>query len=45
MGVDIDIKNNYGRNCFHIAAQYGHLDLCKILIDIHNFDIHQNDND
>ena len=40
MGVDIYLKDNHGRNCLHIAALYGHLNLCKILIDKHNFDKH-----
>ena len=40
MGVDIHLKSNSGLNCLHIATYQGHLNLCKILIDKHNFDIH-----
>ena len=40
MGVDIYLKNKNGSNCLHIAAMYGHLNLCKLLTDKHNFDIH-----
>ena len=39
-GYDIYEKTNHGWNCLHIAALYGHLNLCKILIDKHNFDVH-----
>ena len=45
MGVDINIKNNDGWNCLHVAALYGHLNLCKILIDKHKFDMHMTEND
>ena len=45
METDINCKNNLGSNCLHIAAQYGHLNLCKELINKHNFDIHIADND
>ena len=45
MGVDIYLKSNNGRNCLHIAARCGHLNLCKILIDKHNFDKHMADKD
>ena len=38
MGADIYLKNNAGMNCLHIAALNGNLNLCKILIDKHNFD-------
>ena len=44
MGVDINIKSNNGWNCLHIAALYQHLNLCKILIDKHRFDMHMTDN-
>ena len=44
MGADIYHKNNEGVNCLHIAALYGHLSLCKMLIDKHNFDVHLIDN-
>ena len=45
LGIDIDLKTNLGRNCLHIAAINGHLNLCKTLIDKHNFDIHMADNE
>ena len=45
VGADIYLKNNDGLNCLHIAALYGHLNLCKILIDKHNFDVHMADKD
>ena len=40
MGIDIKLKTNIGETCLHIAAQYGHLGLCKILLDTYNFDKH-----
>ena len=40
MGADIYLKDNDGFNCLHYAALYGHLNLCKILVDKHNFDVH-----
>ena len=40
MGADIYLKSNNGLNCLHIAALCGHLNLCKILKDKHNFDVH-----
>ena len=45
IGTDINLKTSNGENCLHIAALYGHLNLCKTLIDYHNFDVHMNDND
>ena len=36
----IYLKNNDGSNFLHIAALYGHLNLCKILKDKQNFDVH-----
>ena len=44
MGINIECKDNFGSNCFHIAALYGHFNLCKVLIEKHNFDIHVTDN-
>ena len=38
--ADIYRTNNDGLNCLHIAACYGHLNLCKILIDKYNFNVH-----
>ena len=45
MGTDIHLKTNDGRNCLHIAACKGNLNLCKLLIDKHKFDLHMTDND
>ena len=45
MGSDIHLKDNLGRNCLHIAALHGHLNLCKTLIGEDNFDVHMADND
>ena len=42
--TNIDLKTNDGWNCLHIAALQGHLNLCKTLIEKHNFDIHIADN-
>ena len=39
MGADIHLKTNDGKNCLHIAALEGHLNLCNVLIDKHNFDV------
>ena len=43
MGSDIMCRNNIGLNCLHVAARYGHLALCKTLLDKHNFSIHMDD--
>ena len=43
MGTDIHVKTNDGKNCLHIAALNGNLDLCKVLIDKHNFDVNSVD--
>ena len=45
MGTDIDRKTNDGSNCLHIAALHGHLNLCKKLIENHNFDAKMIGND
>ena len=45
VGTDINLKTYDGRNCFHIAADYGHLTLCKTLINKHNFDLQLADKD
>ena len=45
MGTDINLKTSNGKTCLHIAALYGHLKLCKKLINIHKFDVHMADND
>ena len=44
MGADNYLKDNKSSNCLHIAAFYGHFDLCKILIGKHKFDVHMTDN-
>ena len=44
-GSNIHLKTNDGMNCLHIAAQNGHLSLCKTLINTHNFDVNMTDND
>ena len=43
MGADIHLKIDDGRNCLHIAALKGHLNLCKMLIDKHKVDLHITD--
>ena len=43
MGADIHLKVNDGANCLHIAALNGHLELCKTLLDSHNFDVRYSD--
>ena len=43
MGTDINLKTNDGMNCLHIAADQGHLNLCKTLIKKHNFDLEKPD--
>ena len=45
MVSDIQLKTNDGRNCLHIAALMRHLNLCKVLIKKHKFDVHMLDND
>ena len=43
MGTDIHLQGTFGRNCLHIVALYGHLDLCETLIDKYNSDVHMAD--
>ena len=45
VGMDLYHKGNDGKNCLHIAALEDHLDLCKALISMHDFDVHITDND
>lgn len=45
MGTDINIKTIDGINCLHIAADSGHLNLCKKLINKHKFDAQMANND
>ena len=42
-GTDIQLKTKDGQNCLHIAADYGHLNLCKTLIEEHKFDVQESD--
>ena len=44
MGGNIYLKSYYGRNCLHIAADNGHINLCRKLLEKHDFDIHMTDN-
>ena len=44
MGIDINFKTNFGENCLHIAAEYGHLSLCKTIVDTYNFNVHLSNN-
>ena len=44
MGSDINLRTKDGRNCLHLAAEKGHLDLCKKLADKYNIDINITDN-
>ena len=39
MGIDIKLKTNNAKNCLHIAADYGHLNLCRMFIGKHNVDV------
>ena len=43
MGSNINQRTQYGVNCLHIAASVGYMDLCKILVEKYNFDIHVTD--
>ena len=44
MGSNINQRTRDGKNCLHIAAEKGYMDLCKTFIDEFNFDIHVTDN-
>ena len=39
-GIDINLRTKHHENCLHIAAYYGHIELCKMLIEKYSFDIH-----
>ena len=41
---NIYLKNYYGWNCLHIAADNRHINLCKKLLEKHDFDVHMTDN-
>ena len=45
MGTNINDKTNHGKNCLHIAADYGHFNLCRVLISKHNVDVQLPDHD
>ena len=45
MGSNVHLETNDRKNCLHIAALYGHLNLCKILVEKHYFDVHSTDDD
>ena len=42
-GTDIQMKTKKGQNGLHIAAENEHLNLCKTLIEEHNFDVQETD--
>ena len=44
MGSDVNQRTNNGQNCLHIAATRGYMDLCKMFLEEHNFDINVTDN-
>ena len=44
-GTDIQLKTKDGQNCLHIATANGHLNLCKTLIEEHNFDVQKTDSE
>ena len=43
MGSSINQRTRNGQNCLHIAAERGHMDLCRTLIEEYNFDINMAD--
>ena len=45
MGTDINLETNEGKNCLHISAEEGHMNLCRMLICKHNSDVHLPDHD
>ena len=45
MGTDICVKDNFGKNSLHIAADSGNLDLWQIILGEHNFDVLRTDKD
>lgn len=42
---DMFSKTKDGKNCLHIAAQEGHLKICRVLFQNYNFDIHERGDD
>ena len=45
MGIDINLKKRNGKNCLHIAADNGHLNLCRKLISKHNVNVQITDHE
>ena len=45
MGIGINVKPNNAKNCLHIAADYGHFNLCMTLISKYNADVQLLDHD
>ena len=45
MGTDNYLKEDSGWSCLHVAALYGHLNLCNTLLHKHKFDIHIKDDE
>ena len=44
-GSEVFSKTKDGRNCLHLAAEKGHLNICRALLENYNFDIHARDDD
>ena len=44
VGIGINFKTNDGKTTLQVAANYGHLNLYKTLIDKHNFDVNATSN-
>ena len=44
-GSDVYSKTKNGRSCLHIAAEEGHLRICRVLLENYNFDVHERDDD
>ena len=44
-GSDVYRQKRDGMNCLHIAAEDGHLRLCKVLLEIYNVDLQMSDDD
>ena len=42
--ASIYLRTKNGMNCLHTAALNGNLNLCKTLVNKHNFDVHMTDN-
>ena len=44
-GSDVSTKTKNGRSCLHIAAEQGHLKICRVLLENYNFSVHETDDD